>query len=126
MRQIVTDLRQAVRSLARTPWFTALVVALLALGIGANTLMFTAVDALLLRPVPVSRPEQLVRLGVQRSPAFTSYAHPYVYARVLREHARSFSEVFASASVDTAFSSENRVAGITAEAVSGSYFSACG
>ncbi len=123
MRQIVTDSRHAARSLVRTPWFTAVAVLLLALGTGASTLMFTAIDALLLRPVPVWRPDQLVRFGVQRSPAFTSYAHPCVYARVMREHARQFSEVFASAAVETTLSSENRIAGITAGAISGNYFS---
>src|ERR1035438_10066352 len=92
---VARDIRQVLRSLARTPLFAGVVVLLLALGLGANTLIFTAVNVLLLRPLPVPHPEQIVRLGVRRSPAVTSYEHPYVYARVDRERAHAFSEVFA-------------------------------
>ena len=60
---VALDIRQVLRSLARTPLFAGVVVLLLALGIGANALIFTAVNALLLRPLPVAHPEQLVRLG---------------------------------------------------------------
>jgi len=60
LESIVRDLRYAVRSLESRPAFTLTVVATLALGIGANTAIFTLVDALLLRPLPVAHPEQLV------------------------------------------------------------------
>jgi predicted permease len=120
------DIRQAIRSIVRTPLFTGVVVLLLALGIGANALIFTAVNALLLRPLPVPHPEQIVRLGVQRSPTHTSYEHPYLYARVLRERAHSFSEVFASWPMEMAFASGNRVESITGNTISGNYFFALG
>src|SRR5205823_167501 len=54
------DLRFGVRSLKSRPAFTVTVIATLALGIGANTAIFTLVDALVLRPLPVPHPEQLV------------------------------------------------------------------
>jgi predicted permease len=57
---LVRDVRFAVRSLLRAPAFTIVVVATLALGIGANAAIFTLVDALVLRPLPVPHPEQLV------------------------------------------------------------------
>ena len=60
LESLVRDLRYAVRSLASHPAFTLTVIATLALGIGANTAIFTLVDALLLRPLPVPHPEQLV------------------------------------------------------------------
>src|SRR5256886_5690334 len=60
LESIVRDLRYAVRSLTSRPAFTLTVIATLALGIGANTAIFTLVDALLLRPLPVAHPEQLV------------------------------------------------------------------
>ena len=60
VESIVRDLRYAIRSLRSRPAFTFTVVATLSLGIGANTAIFTLVDALLLRPLPVSHPEQLV------------------------------------------------------------------
>jgi predicted permease len=60
LESIMRDLRYAIRSLTSRPAFTFTVIATLALGIGANTAIFTLVDALLLRPLPVPHPEQLV------------------------------------------------------------------
>ena len=57
------DVRYAIRSLMNRPAFTVTVVATLALGLGANAAIFTLVDALLLRPLPVAHPEQLVIVG---------------------------------------------------------------
>jgi hypothetical protein len=71
------DFKEVGRSLRREPLLRAFVVLLLAVGIGANTLIFTAVNGLLLRLLPVADPEALVRLGVQRSPTLISFDHPY-------------------------------------------------
>jgi predicted permease len=60
LESIVRDLRYAVRSLKSRPAFTLTVIAMLALGIGGNTAIFTLVDALVLRPLPVAHPERLV------------------------------------------------------------------
>jgi len=60
---ISRDVRYAIRSLMNRPAFTVTVVATLALGLGANAAIFTLVDALLLRPLPVAHPEQLVIVG---------------------------------------------------------------
>src|SRR5262252_167355 len=59
LESIQRDLRYALRSLTKRPAFALTVIATLALGIGANTAIFTLVDALLLRPLPVRHPEQL-------------------------------------------------------------------
>ena len=64
----MNDLRYAARTLTKTPGFTVVAVGLLAAGIGANAVIFAALDAVLLRPLPVRHPEQLVRL-VQKTPA---------------------------------------------------------
>ena len=62
MSGLIGDLRFGVRLLANSPVFTATAALLLALGISASTLIFSLVNALLLRPLPVSHPENLVRL----------------------------------------------------------------
>jgi len=62
MGSLLQDLRYGLRMLARNAGFTAVAVATLALGIGANTAIFGLIDALLLRPLPVSNPGELVQL----------------------------------------------------------------
>jgi predicted permease len=62
------DLRFAARLLGKNPLFTGGVIGLLALGIAANTVVFSVVDALLLRPLPVRDPERLVRMVTIRPP----------------------------------------------------------
>jgi predicted permease len=62
MRTLFADLRYACRLMARTPSFSIVVVCVLALGIGANTAIFSMVNAVLLRPLAFEEPERLVRI----------------------------------------------------------------
>ena len=86
IEMLLQDLRYALRMLRRNPGFTAVAVLSLALGIGANALVFSVVDSLLLRPLPVDRPDQLAFLetksGITQS--FPNY-------RDLRDRNKTFS-----------------------------------
>ena len=62
MTHLLADLRLAARSLARAPLFTVVAVASIALGIGANTAVFTLLDQVALRPLPIQRPGELVQI----------------------------------------------------------------
>src|SRR5258708_5574595 len=116
------DFKEVARSLSRTRLFSSFVVLLLAVGIGANTLVFTAVNALLLRPLRVNNPKELVRLGLQRSPTLISFDHPYLYTRVLNRQGRSFAGIFATWSLEMALTSGNQLESITGATASGRYF----
>lgn len=121
-------LRYSLRTLARNPAFSAVIVLLLAFGIGANTLIFTAVDVLLLRDLPVDHPEQLVRLeevhpsGFRSPmPEFSDYYRPF-----LATHAQSFTEVFSAVDLDMSYQAGGSVENITAKVVSGNYYRTLG
>src|SRR5713101_1417273 len=89
---LVQDVRYGVRVLGKSRGFTLVAVATLALGIGVNTAIFTAFDALVLRPRPVKEPERLVsvfRTSPGESRSGVSYPD-YIY---FRDHSKSFSEL---------------------------------
>src|SRR6266508_6256080 len=67
MRHLTRDLRYAWRGLSRSPLFTLVALVSIALGIGANTAIFTLVDEVLLRMLPVKHPEQLVLFNGARN-----------------------------------------------------------
>ena len=72
MRTLSQDVRYGMRMLAKNPGFTAVAVLTLALGIGANTAIFSVMNAALVRRLPVSNPEELVRLHTSYQPENTS------------------------------------------------------
>src|SRR6266566_5123549 len=92
------DLRFAIRQQLKNPGFTAVAVLTLALGIGANTAIFTVVNALLLRSLPVSKPEELVQV-VTRSGTSHENSFSYPLYKMLRDQGRDLSGLFAAGGV---------------------------
>jgi predicted permease len=125
----MSDFRLALRSLRRSPLFAAVAIASLALGIGANTAIFTLIDQILLRKLPVRAPEQLVMLYQQGSNMGSNMGarmHSYPLYQDLQQKAEPFSEVICRRMISASLSVDNSTERVEAEMVSGNYFSMLG
>ncbi len=89
---MLTDLRYAIRMLIKSPAFSVIAIVALALGIGANTAIFSVVNAVLLRPLPYPDPDQLILLR-ERMPTFESNAVSYPNYLDWRAMQRSFTDL---------------------------------
>ena len=141
---VLSDLRSAVRSLAARKTFTAAAVLTLALGIGANTSVFTVVNAVLLRTLPVNRPEELVMFYWLRLPdpmveGYSGYGRQgpngagvrtsfsFLTFERFRDQSRTLVQAFAIAPLrDASVSADGQTDAVTADLVSGRYFEGLG
>jgi predicted permease len=122
LSSLLADLRYAVRALARTPGFTGVAVLSLGLGIGANTAIFSLINAVLLRSVPVRHPEQLVRISM---PDYGStFTNPLWEA--IRDRQEALAGVLAFADQTFNLAAGGAVRRTTGAWVSGDYFRVLG
>src|SRR5262249_46365190 len=123
------DLRLALRGLRRSPLFATVAILSLALGIGANTAIFTLIDQLLLRKLPVADPDRLVMLyqqGAHNGSNMGSRMHSYPMYQDFQQRGESLSEVLCRRLVPASVSFDNQTERVTAEMVSGNYFTMLG
>ncbi len=122
---MLSDFRYALRDLRKNPVSAAVIILLLAFGIGANTIIFSLIDALLLRPLPVQRPSELVQLMHLGAIVFPEF--PSEFCDLMREHTPdAFSEVACEGELDLAFAEGSNIERVHVNVVSANYFSLLG
>jgi macrolide transport system ATP-binding/permease protein len=126
MESLLQDLRYAVRSLRKSPGFTFIALLTLALGIGVNSSMFSVVSAVLLRPLPVERPAELVDVYGHSATSESHDTHSYPQYLSYREQATTLSGLVAYSTFFAHVSIEGHSDLVVGEAVSDNYFSVLG
>jgi predicted permease len=124
LQTIWQDFRYALRMLGKKPGFTAIAVLTLALGIGANTAIFSVVDAMLLRPLPYPDPSRLVRIW-EASDKYNSSRNVVNPVNFLdwRDHSQSFESMAAISNLITNLSSHGQPIAVQGMQVSPEFFS---
>jgi predicted permease len=145
MDSLVAGVRYALRMIRKTPGASAVAILSLALGIGANTAIFTLIDAVMLKMLPVKEPEQLALLNYaakewpkpfinsmngsmnNEGGRFTSTSFSYRTFQEIHDRNKAFSSVFGFASIGRVNVGANGEAGLAAaQVVTGEYFSGLG
>ena len=126
LHDLVRDARYGARLLSKSPLFAAAAIASLALGIGANTAIFSLIDAVMLRMMPVHEPEQLVLFAKFREPyGRSSFSYPLF--RQFHDELHTFDGLLARASMtrrEVTFGAEPEI--VNTEEVSGNYYTVLG
>ena len=122
---MLQDLRLGLRLLVKNLGFSAVVIATLSLGIGANVALFSVVNGVLLNPLPLPQPDQLVTLS-QSKPNFEAGAIPYPNFRDLQKENRTFSSLAISRAFGFSLVGSGEPEQVSARLVSADFFSVLG
>jgi hypothetical protein len=126
METLIQDVRYAVRGLRRAPGFTLVALLTLALGIGVNSSIFSVVNAILFRPLPVERPNELVDIYGRQSTASEHGTHSYPNYLTYRSRTTTLSELIGFSNFFAHLSIEGSSDLVIGELVSDNYFKALG
>ena len=129
MTTISGDLRLAFRGLRRNPLFATVAILSLALGIGANTAIFTLLDQIVLRKLPVRSPDELVMIyqdAANMGSNMGQRMNSYPLYQDLQVRAEPFAEVLCRRITDASISVDDSTERVRPETVSGNYFSMLG
>jgi predicted permease len=127
MAGLLQDLRYTLRQLRKKPGFTLTAVVTLALGIAANVTIFSIVNGIILRPLPVPHPDEITVLAAQQQGAPVGvYSLSYPELVDFRKQAHTYSDLFAYGVDLQGLSADNRADHFLASHVTGNYFSALG
>jgi predicted permease len=127
VEDIVGDIRFGLRMLGKSPGVTAVVVLALALGVGANTAIFGIVNSFLLRPLPVSQPDQITVLAIQQRdapPGSSGFSYPEFSD--FRAHAGGFSGILGVVLSPVKLTAGDRSEECVGNYVSSNFFSTLG
>ncbi len=129
LERFVQDLRYGVRTLRKSPGFTAMAVLALALGVGANTALYSILNAVYLRLLPVENPAQLVvvtRPAMVKGRILNGQSFPYPMYRELRDRTQTMEAAIAYRTLNLNASLDGQTERIRGAIVSGNYFSVLG
>lgn len=118
LESILSDLKHAIRQMRKAPGFSTVVVIILALGIGANTTVFSIVDAVMLRPLPFVQPQRLVEVKASEEQHFESSDVSYPDFFDWRIQARSFEHLVSYHDTSNILTGVNRPLHLDGEVVS--------
>jgi len=129
MTSLLPDVRFALRTILRSPLFASVAILSLSLGIGANTAIFTIMDQLMLRVLPIQEPQQIVMLYQKANNNGSNMGdrmNSYPLYRDIQQKASPFQGVLCRRLLSTSISVNNQTERVDAEMVSGNYFTTLG
>ncbi len=126
MTTLIKDLHYGIRMLAKTPGFTLVAVLSLALGIGANTTVFSLLDAVMFRSLPIENPERMVNIATRVKGGEPHLDFSYPLYTGLRDGNQTLSGIVAYSVTNLGLTAGDQTERIRGELVSANYFSVLG